>query len=137
MFGHWLVAGDMESIGDLNHKLEKNNLAYIYAEEEQDLDKALLLAQKAGQLAPNHPDVADTTGWIYYKKGLYDEAVASLQIAVQGSPDNPIIRYHLGAAYLKQGDRDKAEAELRKALATNDSFAGAEEAKRLIAEYTK
>jgi Flp pilus assembly protein TadD len=111
-----------------------NNLAYIYAEEEHDLDEALSLAQKAKRLLPNHPDVADTVGWISYKKGLYDEAVANLKAAVKGSPDNPIIRYHLGAAYYKQGARDEAAAELKKALEIDDKFEGVEDAKRLLAE---
>ena len=111
-----------------------NNLAYIYAEKEQELDKALSLAQKAKQLAPEQPDISDTIGWIYYKKGMYDEAVANLKQAVDGSPDNPIIRYHLGAAYYKQNAKDEAAAELKKALSIDDKFEGAEDAKRLMSE---
>ena len=111
-----------------------NNLAYIYAEESQELDEALSLAQRAIQLAPKHPGIADTLGWVYYKKGLYDEAVANLEVASKGMPDNPTVRYHLGAAYCKQGAKDKAAAELKKALNMNDEFEGVEDAKRLLAE---
>ena len=111
-----------------------NNLAYIYAEKEQELDKALSLAQKAKQLAPEQPDISDTIGWIYYKKGMYDEAVANLKQAVDGSPDNPIIRYHLGAAYYKQNAKDEAAAELKRALSMDGKFEGAEDAKRLMSE---
>jgi tetratricopeptide (TPR) repeat protein len=111
-----------------------NNLAYLYAEEEQDLDKALSLAQKAMQLAPKHPDISDTIGWIHYKKGAYEEAVANLKDAVKGSPNNPTIRYHLGAAYYKQSAKEKALAELEKALEISDTFEGAEETKQLLIE---
>jgi len=111
-----------------------NNLAYIYAEEERDLDEALSFAQKASQVAPKHPGIADTLGWVYYKKGLYSEAMANLEVAIEGMPDNPTVRYHLGAAYYRQGVKDKAAVELRKALSTNDKFEGAEDAKRLLAE---
>ena len=111
-----------------------NNLAYIYAEEGQDLDAALSLAQKAKQVAPRHPGIADTLGWVYYKKGNYDEAIANLETAVEGAPGNPIIKYHLGAAYYKQGIKDKATVELKKALEIDDKFEGAEDAKRLLTE---
>jgi tetratricopeptide (TPR) repeat protein len=111
-----------------------NNLAYIYAEEERDLDEALSFAQKARQVAPQHSGIADTLGWVYYKKGLYDEAVANLEAALEGTPDNPTIRYHLGAAYYRQGARDKAAAELKRALEADDKFEGAEDAKRLLTE---
>ncbi len=114
-----------------------NNLAYIYAEGEQDLDTALSLAQKARRLIPKHPDIADTMGWIYYKKGLYDEAVADLKVAIEGAPENPTIRYHLGAAYYKQGDKNKASAELERALKISDDFEGVKEAKRLLAELER
>lgn len=109
-----------------------NNLAYIYAEVESNLDEALSLSQKAKQLAPGHPDVADTIGWIYYKMERYDEAATNLEDAIKGAPENPIIRYHLGAAYYRLGAKDEALAELRKAFDINDSFVGSAEARRLL-----
>lgn len=113
-----------------------NNLAYIYAEEEENLDAALSYAQRAKDLVPKDPDVADTIGWIYYKKGDYKEAMENLKVAVEGSPDNPIIRYHLGAVYYHTGAKVEAESELRKALSIDSDFHGAEDAKRLLTEIT-
>lgn len=110
-----------------------NNLAYIYAEEGGNLDKALSYAQRAAELVPKDPDVADTIGWIYYKKGNYDEAVDNLRVAVEGSPDNPIIRYHLGAVYYHKGAKEEAARELSKALSISDKFEGAEDARHLLA----
>lgn len=111
-----------------------NNLAYIYAEEIENLDKALSYAQKAKQAIPGNPDIADTLGWIYYKKGNYDEALTNLKFAADGSPNNPAIRYHLGAAYYKKGIKDQAISELKKSLSISDKFPGAEDAKKLLAE---
>lgn len=111
-----------------------NNLAYIYAEEQQDLDKALSYAQKAKQLVPTNPDVSDTIGWIYYKKGDYSKAITNMENAVKGSPENPTMRYHLGLAYYKKGDKRKAEAELKKALSIGGKFPEANDAKKLLGE---
>src|SRR5262249_26860380 len=48
-----------------------NNLARNYAQYGGNLDSALTLAQKARELNPDDEGIADTLGWIYYKKGTY------------------------------------------------------------------
>jgi len=114
-----------------------NNLAYLYSEENNDLDTALSYAQKAKQVAPKSPDISDTVGWIYYKKGDYNEAINNLKSAVDGSPNNPVIRYHLGTAYYKKGLKDQAITELKKSISINDKYKGADDAKRILAELGK
>ena len=112
-----------------------NNLAHIYSEDTEDLDMALSYAQKAIQVAPKHPAVADTLGWIYYKKGDFDAALSNLRIAVDGLPENPIVRYHLGAVLYKKGITDQASAELKKSLSmSSGEFPGIDQARRLLAE---
>lgn len=111
-----------------------NNLAYIYCEDVGDLDRALSHAQKARRVAPQHPGVIDTLGWIYLKKGNLDEAVINLEAASKASPEHPIIRYHLGTAYYKKGLKDQAIAELEKSLSISDDFPGSGEAKQLLRE---
>jgi Tfp pilus assembly protein PilF len=49
-------------------------------------------------------------------------------------PDNPTVTYHLGMAYYKKGDLENARAELEKALQLDESFNGADEARRILAE---
>lgn len=114
-----------------------NNLAYIYSDENGDLDTALSYAQKAKRVAPKHPDISDTLGWIYYQKGNYDEAISNLKTAAEGSPNNPIIKYHLGAAYYKKGLKDQAVVELKKSLSISDKFKGVDDTKRILAEIGK
>jgi Flp pilus assembly protein TadD len=46
-----------------------NNLAYLYAERLGELDKAYDLAQRARALQPGDAAIADTLGWILYKRG--------------------------------------------------------------------
>src|SRR4029453_10479330 len=55
-----------------------NNLAWIYAETGGNLDTALQLAQTAKSQLPDVPEVNDTLGWIYHKKGLCSLAVGPL-----------------------------------------------------------
>ena len=58
-----------------------NNLAYLYAERLDQPDKAYNLAQKARALQPADAGIADTLGWILYKKGNYQQSLILLQSA--------------------------------------------------------
>ena len=52
-----------------------NNLAYLLAVQGKDLETAMSLAVKARELLPEDPNVMDTMGLVYYRKGLYDYAI--------------------------------------------------------------
>src|SRR5262249_42298151 len=101
---------------DPQSPLAANNLAWRYAEEGKNLDVALQLAQTAKAGAPNRHEVDDTLGWIYYKKGLSELAIAPLKRSVSAAPDNPTYLYHLGAAYAQNGDKELARQTLERAL---------------------
>ena len=109
-----------------------NNLAWIYAETGGNLDMALQLAQTAKSQLPERPEVNDTLGWIYHKKGLSAMAVTPLLQSIQKDPTNATYHYHLGMAYAGSGDRDKARASLEKALSLNGNFSGAAEARQTL-----
>ncbi len=113
--------------------LAANNLASHISDRGGDLEEALKFAQMARQQAPEDPSVADTLGWIYYKKGLVDLAVPLLTSASVELSRNPVVRYHHGMALVKKGDKEKGSEELRSALRINDKFEGAEEARRTLA----
>ncbi|HWR52392.1 MAG TPA: tetratricopeptide repeat protein [Bryobacteraceae bacterium] len=93
-----------------------NNLAYLIAETGGDLDQALALAQRAKQRLPQHPDVADTLGWIYIKKNLSDSAIQVFRDLVSKQPARSTYRYHLGLALYQKGDKAGARRELSVAL---------------------
>ncbi|HST29293.1 MAG TPA: tetratricopeptide repeat protein [Chthoniobacterales bacterium] len=114
--------------------LSLNNLAYLYAEKMNDLNKAYELAQKARSLQPANGMVADTFGWILYKRGDYQQALASLQDSVAKFPDNPEVQYHLGMAQYMMGNTDQARAALQKAVRTESDFSGKEEAQKRLAQ---
>jgi tetratricopeptide (TPR) repeat protein len=111
-----------------------NNLAYILAEANRDLNEALMLAQTAKERMPEDPNVMDTLGWVYYKKGLYDSAIGEFKDSLAKSPDNAPVVYHLAMALYKKGEKDQSRAEFERALKMDGAFAGADEAKRILAE---
>ena len=66
-----------------------NNLAWIDATSNGNLDVALQLAQTAKAQLPNRHEVDDTLGWIYYKKGLSSMAIESLNSSTAEATRQP------------------------------------------------
>ncbi len=90
-----------------------NNLAWLYFQIGDP--RAVETAGQAYQLAPNHPEVLDTYGWVLaHKGGDAAKAVNLLQQAMLTAPHDPSIAYHTAFA-LHAAGRD---AEARKILQT-------------------
>jgi tetratricopeptide (TPR) repeat protein len=120
-------------VADSGAPVAANNLAWLTVEEGGNLDVALQLAQAAKSRLPNSPEVDDTLGWVYYKKGLNTLAIGSFQASIDKDQKNALYHYHLGLAYAKNGDRDKARVSLEQALSLNPKFDGAAEAQKTLA----
>nr|MBA2526886.1 tetratricopeptide repeat protein [Pyrinomonadaceae bacterium] len=91
-----------------------NNLASLYADHDKgDLDEAMRLAQDVVLRHPNQPGILDTLGWVYYKKGLYEQSVEQLRKAIAMDGGNPVFRYHLGMALAAKGDQEESRRELQ------------------------
>lgn len=110
-----------------------NNLAWMLAEDGNDLETALQLAQVAKATYSAAPEVNDTLGWVYYRKGLPGMAVTYLQQSIDADRDNPLYHFHIGMAYAKSGEDGKARRALERALTLDPKMAEAAEAKRTIA----
>ncbi len=104
-----------------DHPIALNNLAFIKAEDGQDLDEALTMAQRARQGLPNSPDIMDTLGWIYLKKNLSDDAIRTFKELVTADPNRAAYHYHYGMALLQKGDKLSAKRELETAIKFNPS----------------
>ena len=97
-----------------------NNLAILLVDHRHDpasLRKAKELT--ASLTGSPVPQFMDTRGWVSYRSGEYDAAIALLQRAAAAAPDRVAIRYHLGMAYLAKRNVSKAAAELKAAAALN------------------
>ena len=115
-------------------ELASNNLAMLlitYKQDQASLDRARdLSAQFATSSVAAY---LDTHGWVRFKRGEFTQALPVLERAVEESPDSRIVRFHLGMALYKAGQRDQAISNLEKALAGDEKFRGADEARSVLA----
>ena len=114
-----------------------NNLAFIYTEHFDQLDRAYQLAEKARGIQPGDGSIADTLAWVYYKKRDYQQAINLLGEAVRKSPNDPEVRYHLGMCQYMMGDADGARATLEQVVKSPTDFPNKADAQRRLALLSK
>lgn len=110
-----------------------NNLAVLYAEHLGQLDKAYDLAKRARELARNDAHVADTLGWILFKRRDYGNALPLLQESAAKTPEAPTYQFHLGMAHYMLGEEAPARIALQKASDTSADFPGKDDARQRLA----
>ena len=110
----------------------QNNLAYLYAERLNEPDKAYEHARKARVSQPENPAIADTLGWVLYKRGEYQQAAALLRESIAKLADNAEAQFHFGMASYMMGETDAARTALRAAANSPIELAGKEEAQRRL-----
>jgi len=92
----------------------KNNLAYLLAETNQQLDRAVRLAREALIAYPSNPNVMDTVGWVSLKSGDAAVAVTYLDQAMttfkKTDPSRFLTKLHLVYALEANQENDKANA---------------------------
>ena len=96
-----------------------NYLAYSWIDRGVNLEKALLLLDKAVRRAPENGYIVDSLGWAYYSLGQYDKATEILLRAVELTPGDPIINEHMGDAFWKVGREREAYFQWQHALQFN------------------
>ncbi len=116
-----------------NNGVALNNLAYLYAENLGDLDKGYQLAQKARDLAPTDPAVADTLGWIQFQKRQYSSALSLLRESAAQLYDVPDVQFHLGMTCYMMGDEANARTAFQRALQLTGDFPEKNECNQCLA----
>jgi tetratricopeptide (TPR) repeat protein len=92
-----------------------NALGYTFAERNKRLVEAQALIEKALSLAPEDPFIQDSLGWVQFRLGNLDAALATLRKAFQNRND-PEIAAHLGEVMWAAGQREEAQKLWRDAL---------------------
>jgi len=101
---------------DPKHANALNYLGYTYADLGKNLDEAERLIKEALKHKPDDGYITDSLGWVYYKKGRYEEALKYLERAASIVPDDPIILEHVGDVHLKLSNKEKALEFYRRSL---------------------
>jgi len=79
----------------------------------------MTLIEKALRIKPDSGYIIDSLGWVYFQKGMYDEALKHLEKAVATVPNDPTIMEHLGDVYSKKGMFKKSLETYEKAMTLN------------------
>jgi len=119
---------------DGDNALTKNNLAWLLAEHGGNIDLALKLAQQAKEKLYDSPQVTDTIGWVYYKKGVYKTARDYLKQSVDKDQKNAIFQYQLGMAERKLGNQEEARRDLLNAVTLDPKAPEADLARAALAQ---
>ena len=85
------------------------------------------------EAAPNEPHIADTLGWISFKKGDYGNALPALQESAAKLPDSPEIQFHVGMAHYMLGEEDRPVLRCRRPQMRVRIFPGKDDARKRLA----
>ena len=119
-----------------------NRLAWVYARDKRNLDKAESYSIASMKYQNNLPDYLDTLSEVYYQRKEYTKAVKNMQRALDARPNNKYFQSHMKKfmAALKRSDpagykeMKKADVYLRAKeearLKVNEERRAAEEARQ-------
>ncbi len=95
-----------------------NYLGYMWADHNMQLDEAEEMIKRALEIEPNNGSYLDSLGWVEFRKGKFDQALADLLRASKNMDrDDPIVFEHMGDIYLKLDRVPEALESWQKALA--------------------
>src|SRR6266540_3840257 len=95
-----------------------NYLGYMWADHNMHLDEAREMIERALESDPNNGSYLDSLGWVEFRQGKFDQALADLLRAVKNMDrEDPIVFEHIGDTYLKLHRVSEALESWQKAFA--------------------
>ncbi len=98
------------------HAEALNYLGYTLADENRDLDRALVLVQGALRQEPDNGYMIDSLAWVYFRMGRLGDAWTQIRRAVGLVPDDPELWHHYGDIAKATGRAAEARKAYAKAL---------------------
>ncbi len=99
-----------------NHPIIMNDLAYGWAVQNKNMEKAKSYIELALKKVPNDPSLIDTMGWILFQEGKLKESAEFLEKALDLKPNETEIMDHLSQVYAKIGRITEARILLQRAV---------------------
>lgn len=112
-------------------------LAKLCAGPGGDSGRAVALAKKAREEAPDDPEVADALAFVAFRTGDYKWALSLLEGSGGKGPASPDRQYRLGLIYYVSGKTEAGAALVAKAVADPTPFPASAEARRFLEAATK
>ena len=94
-----------------------NYLGYMWADHNMYLDEAEDMIKRALQIEPDNGSYLDSLGWVEFRKGRFDQALADLLRAAKNMEhEDAVVFEHIGDVYLKLNRVPQALEAWQKAL---------------------
>ena len=99
-----------------------NDLGYLYADQNKNLEQALKMIQLAVAAEPDNRAYLDSLGWVLYRLERHEEALDVLRKA-NSDPEfqDATLQEHLGDVYAAMGRNEEARKLWNKALLTEQA----------------
>ena len=95
-----------------------NYLGYMWVDHNMHLEEAEGMIKRALQIEPNNGSYLDSLGWLEFRQGKFDQALADLLRAAKNlEHDDSVVFEHIGDTYLKLNRVPQALEAWQKALA--------------------
>ncbi|PKL49883.1 MAG: hypothetical protein CVV42_04280 [Candidatus Riflebacteria bacterium HGW-Riflebacteria-2] len=105
-----------------NYPSALNNLGYLLATSDTEIEKAVALCQRAVELQPNSASFQDSLGWALYKAGRHPEAARHFAAAVKIDPAFFKAHFNLGLVEFANNNHAAAIVHFRNCLQINSSY---------------
>jgi len=105
-----------------NYPSALNNLGYLLATSDTEVEKAVALCQRAVELQPNSASFQDSLGWALYKAGRHPEAARHFAAAVKIDPSFFKAHFNLGLVEFANNNHAAAIVHFRNCLQINSSY---------------
>ena len=94
-----------------------NYIGYMWADHNMYLDEAEDMIKRALQIEPDNGSYLDSLGWVEFRKGRFDQALADLLRAAKNMEhEDAVVFEHIGDVYLKLNRVPQALEAWQKAL---------------------
>ncbi len=104
-----------------NNSYVLNYLAYSWLERDKNINKAILMLEKAYNENDNDPYIIDSVGWAYYLTGRYVDAEKYMRRALELMPNDPIVNDHYGDILWKMNRKIQAQYFWKSVLRMSDA----------------